>query len=89
MNLASWNVRGLNKASHQREVKNFISSNSLSFLCCLETKVKREKSTKISQKINNRWSWAFNYDCHPNGGFGSVGTRPFGKLEFCRLRTNK
>ena len=67
MNLATWNVRGLNKPSHQREVKKFISSNSLSFLCCLETKVKREKSAKISQKINNKWSWAFNYDRHPNG----------------------
>ena len=67
MNLASWNVRGLNKASHQREVTNFITSNSISFMGLLETKVKWDKSQKISQKINNKWSWEFNYDHHSNG----------------------
>ena len=67
MNVASWNVRGLNKASHQMEVINFIVSNQVSFMCCMETKVKSEQAEKISKKINNRWSWVFNYNHHSNG----------------------
>ena len=36
-------------------------------MCCLETKVKIDKSASVSQKINKNWSWVFNYDHHSNG----------------------
>ena len=67
MNLATWNVRGLNKRPHQNEVVNFISSNSLSLICCVETKVKENNFLAISKRINRNWSWVHNYDCHHNG----------------------
>lgn len=51
MNLASWNVRGLNKASHQRELQNFLSMNKVNFMGILETKVKVPNALSISKKI--------------------------------------
>lgn len=67
MNFATWNVRELNKSSHQKEVTNFISNNSLSFMCCVETKVKVHNSSSILKQIANNWSWIFNYESHYNG----------------------
>lgn len=67
MNFAVWNVRGLNKSAHQKELKHFISSNKISFMACVETKVKEKNSVNISRKISRRWSWFFNYNHHSNG----------------------
>lgn len=67
MNVASWNVRGLNKSTHQRELINFIAVNSLSFIGLMETKVKEKHSLVVSKKIKKSWSWFFNYDHHYNG----------------------
>ena len=67
MIVATWNVRGLNKGPHQQELINFINSNNISLMSCIETKVKLENSKKISQKINSKWSWVFNYEHHFNG----------------------
>lgn len=51
MDFASWNVRGLKKSTHQKELKHFISSNNINFLSCIETKVKEENSMFISRRI--------------------------------------
>lgn len=67
MNFASWNIRGLNKSSHQEKVLNFISSNNISFMCFIGTKVKLVNSAAISRRINSRWNWVFNYEFHDNG----------------------
>lgn len=67
MNFATWNVRGLNKKSHQKELKHFISNNNLSLMCCIETRVKVGNSAIISKRINSSWSWQFNYENHYNG----------------------
>lgn len=56
MNLAAWNVRGLNKSPHQKEVINFISNNNLTIMCCVETKVKIQKFSDVSRKIARNWS---------------------------------
>lgn len=67
MNVASWNVRDLNKSPHQMELINFISANKVSLIGCLETKVKSKKFPMISKRINKAWSWIDNFDCHCNG----------------------
>ena len=67
MNFASWNVRGLNKSPHQKEVKNLIICNKLSFISCLETRVKVDNALCISKEICKNWSWLFNYEDHHNG----------------------
>lgn len=67
MNFASWNVRGLNKTSHKKEVMNFISANKLNFVGLLETKVQQHNSVKVSNKLAKNWRWLFNYDYHHYG----------------------
>lgn len=57
----------MNKSSHQRELINFISVNSLSFIGLMETKVKEDNSMMVSKKIKKSWKWFFNYDYHHNG----------------------
>lgn len=67
MKLASWNVRGINKAPHKKELQHFISSNNIDLMGFLETKVKAPNALVISKKINKKWKWLFNYDHHYNG----------------------
>ncbi|XP_074374164.1 uncharacterized protein LOC141714549 [Apium graveolens] len=67
MNFVVWNVRGINKAPHQKELHNFISVNKLNFMGLLETKVKSFNALIISKKIRKDWKWCFNYDHHYNG----------------------
>ena len=86
MNVASWNVRGLNKASHQREVINFIAENSVSFMCCLETKVKIDKSASISQKLTRSGLGHLTTIIILMGVFGLDGTLTYGKLGSYLLR---
>ena len=67
MNLGSWNVRGLNKRSHQKEVIHFILQNKISLVGLLETKVKSMNFDKITRKINKNWRWDSNLSHHGNG----------------------
>lgn len=67
MRFASWNVRGLNKSPHHKELNFFISMHNLDFLGILETKVKIDNVCTISKKINRSWQWLYNYDYHYNG----------------------
>ncbi|XP_074364383.1 uncharacterized protein LOC141705239 [Apium graveolens] len=67
MNIAAWNVRGINKAPHQKELQSFISVNNVHFMGILETKVKSDKAPIISKKVKKEWKWLFNYTHHYNG----------------------
>ncbi|XP_074360896.1 uncharacterized protein LOC141701135 [Apium graveolens] len=67
MNFAAWNVRGINKSPHQKELQQFISVNNIDLMGILETKVKVSNALSISKKINKNWQWLFNYDHHYNG----------------------
>lgn len=49
MNLAFWNIRGLNSPIKPKEVKNFITTNKICFVCILETKVKERNISNISR----------------------------------------
>ena len=48
-------------------VKDFISTNKISFCALLETHVKKENFGFISSNIAPRFSWLNNYDFHYNG----------------------
>ena len=67
MIFASWNVRGLNKRSHKKEVINFIQQNKVSLIGLVETKVKSMNFQKITRRINKHWQWRNNISHHYNG----------------------
>lgn len=43
--LITWNIRGLNKTSRQKEIKKCIRSNKVSMIALLEHKVKEQKAS--------------------------------------------
>jgi exonuclease III len=62
MKVLSWNIRGLNKAFKQREIRKVIRLWKISILCLVETKVRQENMDRV---ISNTLP----------GEFGFVGTR--------------
>ena len=48
--IASWNVRGLNDPTKQKEVKNFVSKENVHVIGVLETKIKQPNERKICGK---------------------------------------
>ena len=62
MQIAAWNVRGLNQAPKQLEVRSFISSQKLMLVALLETRVQERHAGDISHNIMPGWNWEFNYD---------------------------
>ena len=67
LNLASWNIRGLNMTYKQDDVRSFVLTNKISLLGILETKVRASKSLKISRAILRHWSFFNNNDHQSNG----------------------
>ena len=67
MNCATWNVRGLNKRSHQKEALHFVDSNHLNFAAFIESKVKSQNMSKVVNRIKRNWSWISNHADHYNG----------------------
>ncbi|GAV78745.1 Exo_endo_phos domain-containing protein [Cephalotus follicularis] len=53
MNVAAWNVRGFNDPSKHREVTCFISSNNISLLGILESRVRHPNLDQLLRSINN------------------------------------
>ena len=52
MILACWNVRGLNKRSHQKEVIKLLNKNGVSLVGLVETKVKAGNFNKVISRLN-------------------------------------
>ena len=67
INLACWNIRGLNEPSKQWEVRKFISDSHLDLVGIIETKVRSVNSSFIMQQIFGQWSFCANYQCHTLG----------------------
>ena len=59
---ASWNIRGLNDPLKQREVRSFIESQTLDFVCILETRVRASNKDRIFTTILPGWRMFHNYD---------------------------
>ena len=64
--IGSWNIRGLNLTSKQKEIKNLIKENNLSVMAILETQVQHRKIKKIGDAVFGKWSWISNKDFGKN-----------------------
>ena len=67
MNVASWNIRGLNQPHKQDEVRKFISFNKLSLLGILETKVRYGRRDQLAKDLLPSWSFLYNYNVTSHG----------------------
>lgn len=65
IDFCSYNVRGLN--SKISFIKDFISTNKISLVGLLETRVNKNLASNISMKLSRNFQWRFNYDHHSNG----------------------
>ncbi|GJX24650.1 RNA-directed DNA polymerase, eukaryota, reverse transcriptase zinc-binding domain protein [Tanacetum coccineum] len=69
INVASWNIRGLNFTPKQNEVRQVISENNLSVFAILESHVVKSKLMKMCSLVFRHWDWT------SNGAWCSKGTR--------------
>lgn len=60
INVASWNIRGLNFTPKQREVRQVIAENNLSVCAILESHVATSKLHKMCTLIFQHWDWTSN-----------------------------
>jgi len=60
--VAGWNIRGLNQTPKQFEVRSLISSQKLKLIALLETKVQERHAAEVAHNVMPFWSWDFNYD---------------------------
>ena len=67
MNIASWNIRGLNQSHKQDEVRRLISTSRLSLLGILETKVSYGRRLNLARELMPDWEFLFNYSNNCNG----------------------
>ncbi|KAL2230754.1 UNVERIFIED_CONTAM: hypothetical protein Sindi_1669800 [Sesamum indicum] len=61
LNLAVWNVRGLNKRDHQLALKDLISEYRLDFMGILETRVRINNVMHIQSFLLPHWKWFVDY----------------------------
>lgn len=57
MKIAVWNVRGLCKASRQKEVRDIIKEENISMCSVLETHVMKDKVGFVVKKVFRNWEW--------------------------------
>lgn len=62
-----WNVRGINNPIKQKALVDRIRKLNANFICLVETRVKKEKSTDVVRKCFPDWSMIYNYDKAING----------------------
>nr|GEU30804.1 hypothetical protein [Tanacetum cinerariifolium] len=60
INIASWNVRGMNFSPKQSEIRHVISENSLSICAILESHVVESNLVKICSRVFRHWDWTSN-----------------------------
>lgn len=61
MTILFWNVRGMNKKSRRKDIKNHIRSIQPTVMGLIETKVKSHKASRITNCIPPNWSYYNNY----------------------------
>ncbi|KAL2247990.1 UNVERIFIED_CONTAM: hypothetical protein Sindi_2651300 [Sesamum indicum] len=61
LNLAVWNVRGLNKRDHQLALKDLISEYRIDFMGILETRVRINNVMHIQSFLLPHWKWFVDY----------------------------
>ncbi|KAI4299940.1 hypothetical protein L6164_033360 [Bauhinia variegata] len=65
-NLATWNIRGMNKASKNKEATNFCRQHNIGILGPLKTKVKVHTYTALHTRYWSNWESHINLGAHPN-----------------------
>ena len=61
LNIAVWNVRGLNKRDHQLAIQDLVSDYRLHFLGILETRVRLNNVMPIQSFLLPQWKWFVDY----------------------------
>ncbi|KAJ0021146.1 hypothetical protein Pint_31804 [Pistacia integerrima] len=67
--IASWNVRGLNQPTKQKEVRVFMNYIQIGLCALLETRIAYPKIHSVFDKVFCRWHWISNAE------YGSRGCR--------------
>ena len=67
ISFASWNIRGLNASSKQREVARLIGHHRVSVCAILENKVKRNRKEEVKNRVFRNWILEDNYDYDEGG----------------------
>lgn len=65
--IASWNIRGLGKLTKQNEIKNLIRNENLSVCAILETHMKKDRISKVCDRIFGNWEWQHNLNMSIKG----------------------
>ena len=76
VNIASWNIRGLNQSSKQKLVRQVILENSLSVCAVLETHLAKVNLAKVSSFVFPNWKWSSNSDLCNRGARILLGWDP-------------
>ena len=58
--LGCWNIRGLNFSPKQKEIRDFINTNSLCIVAILESHVHSKNLNKVCCSIFGNWRWSSN-----------------------------
>lgn len=74
--IATWNVRGLNKASNQTQVTDLIKSSGISVCGLLETHLYSNNLSRVCNSIFGQWRWVSNHDVSQGGTRIVVGWDP-------------
>jgi len=62
--ILTWNVRGLNHPSKQKEVQSILRAKKISLACLIETRVKEPNAASIFSSMLPDWDCCFNYKKH-------------------------
>lgn len=60
INVAAWNIRGLNQLPKQMEVRSLIRENHISLCAILESRVAVKTLKKVCSKVFGSWAWTSN-----------------------------
>lgn len=67
--IATWNLRGMNKDTRQREIGSYLLIFDVPIVPLLETRVKKINANRIRKVFGTTWKIIDNYDHHANGRF--------------------
>ncbi|KAJ9536013.1 hypothetical protein OSB04_un000819 [Centaurea solstitialis] len=67
INIASWNIRGLNAPEKQREVKSFLRLNDINLFAVLESHLSQDALRSVVNNVFGRWSWVSNQSVSLHG----------------------
>lgn len=62
MRLVVWNVRGLDKAYKQAELKKFLQKNKIGLLALFKHRVWGQFANSILRRLANTWQWCDNHN---------------------------